>query len=245
MDWIDVVLFLSLALVSEVIGTIGGFGSSLLFVPIASFFYDFESVLGITALFHVASNLSKIVLFKKGLSKSLLYQIGIPSIIGVLIGASLVEFFNVLFLELVLSVTLIVLSVFLFVFKDKKIKPKPLNAISGGAVSGFIAGLLGTGGAIRGITLAAYNLQVEVFIATSAFIDLGVDVSRSVVYSVNEFVHWHDLYILPFLVLIGIIGSYAGKVILSRISQERFKKIVLILIAGTGIAGIVKYFQLF
>jgi uncharacterized membrane protein YfcA len=179
-------------------------------------------------------------LFKKGLSKSLLYQIGIPSIIGVLIGASLVEFFNVLFLELVLSVTLIVLSVFLFVFKDKKIKPKPLNAISGGAVSGFIAGLLGTGGAIRGITLAAYNLQVEVFIATSAFIDLGVDVSRSVVYSVNEFVHWHDLYILPFLVLIGIIGSYAGKVILSRISQERFKKIVLVLIAGTGIAGIVK-----
>jgi uncharacterized membrane protein YfcA len=51
-------LFILLSLIVEVLGTIGGFGSSLFFVPIASYFLDFHSVLGITALFHVLSNLT-------------------------------------------------------------------------------------------------------------------------------------------------------------------------------------------
>jgi uncharacterized membrane protein YfcA len=57
-------LFILLALLAEIAGTVGGFGSSLFFVPIASYFLDFHSVLGITALFHVSSNLSKIAFFR-------------------------------------------------------------------------------------------------------------------------------------------------------------------------------------
>jgi uncharacterized membrane protein YfcA len=63
-------LFLLLALLAEIIGTVGGFGSSVFFVPVANFYFDFQTVLGITALFHVASNLSKIAMFRKELTKS-------------------------------------------------------------------------------------------------------------------------------------------------------------------------------
>jgi len=74
-------VFLLLALVAEIIGTIGGFGSSVFFVPLGNFYFDFHSVLGLTAIFHLSSNLSKIFLFKKGLDKRLLIYIGIPSIL--------------------------------------------------------------------------------------------------------------------------------------------------------------------
>jgi uncharacterized membrane protein YfcA len=53
-------IFLFLALIAEIVGTVGGFGSSVFFVPIANIYFSFETVLGITALFHVFSNLSKI-----------------------------------------------------------------------------------------------------------------------------------------------------------------------------------------
>ena len=59
-------IFIILSLIAEVLGTIGGFGSSVFFVPIANFFFDFQSVLGITALYHLSSNVSKIAFFKKG-----------------------------------------------------------------------------------------------------------------------------------------------------------------------------------
>jgi uncharacterized membrane protein YfcA len=80
-------LFVLLALFSEIIGTVSGFGSSILFVPIASLFFDFKTVLGITAVFHVFSNLSKIALFRKGIDKEIAIKLGIPAILFVLFGA--------------------------------------------------------------------------------------------------------------------------------------------------------------
>lgn len=100
-------LFLFLALVAEVIGTIGGFGSSVFFVPIANFYFDFQSVLGLTALFHLASNISKIVLFKKGLNKKLLVNLGIPAVIFVIVGGLISKYIQTLYLEIVLGVFLV------------------------------------------------------------------------------------------------------------------------------------------
>ena len=59
------VLFYFLALIAEIFGTVGGFGSSIFFVPVASFFFEPKLVLGITAFFHVFSNISKLILFGK------------------------------------------------------------------------------------------------------------------------------------------------------------------------------------
>ena len=92
-------VFLLLSLIAEIFGTIGGFGSSVFFVPIANFYFDFESVLGLTAIYHLSSNLSKIVLFKKGLDKKLLIHIGVPSVLFVVLGGLLTKVFNSVYLE--------------------------------------------------------------------------------------------------------------------------------------------------
>ena len=110
------VYFLLLALVAEILGTVGGFGSSLFFVPIASYFLDFQSVLGITGLFHVTSNLSKIVLFRKGFNKKLIFSVGIPAVIFVVVGALLSKYINTSYLEIALAVFLLVTSLLLLIY---------------------------------------------------------------------------------------------------------------------------------
>lgn len=70
-------VFIILSIVAEILGTVGGFGSSVFFVPVASFFLDFQAVLGITALFHLSSNVTKIAFFKKGLDKKLVLTFGL------------------------------------------------------------------------------------------------------------------------------------------------------------------------
>lgn len=229
-------LFLLLALLAEIIGTMGGFGSSLLFVPIASYFLDFQSVLGITAIFHVVSNLSKIVLFRKGIDKNLLIYLGIPAVVFVLFGAYLSKYVVSTNLEIVLAIFLIATSVYLLIFKKFHIQPNKRNSVIGGVLSGGVAGLIGTGGAIRGITLAAFSLKTEAFIATSAIIDFGVDSTRGIVYWMNGYVHPHDLYLVPFLFGIGIVGTYIGKRLLALVSEQKFKVFVLILILITGVS---------
>lgn len=233
-------MFILLALIAEILGTIGGFGSSLFFVPIASFFLDFHSVLGITAVFHVSSNITKIAFFRNGFDKKLIVYVGIPAILFVIIGAYLSKFIQSYLLEIFLAIFLIITSLTLFIFKNLELKPTVKNSISGGIFSGLIAGLLGTGGAIRGVTLAAFNLKMEVFIATSAIIDLGIDFSRSIVYYLNGYIHKHDLYLIALLLIASVVGTYIGKIILTYISEEKFKSIVLVLIFITGIITLFK-----
>ncbi len=238
----NIIYFTLLAIIAEILGTIGGFGSSLFFVPIAGFFLDFYSVLGITALFHLASNISKITLFRNGFDKRLVIRMGIPSIIFVIIGANLSNYFNSLILEKILAGFLICFSLTLILFKSLVIKPNLLNSIGGGALSGLMAGIVGTGGAVRGIVLASFNLEKSIFITTSALIDLGIDLSRSIVYWNNGYVHNHDLYLIPILIAVGFTGTFIAKKILNHFTDKQFKLTVLFLILTVGIITLTKQF---
>lgn len=236
----NIILFILLSLVAEVLGTVGGFGSSLFFVPIAGFFFDFQTVLGITAMFHLASNVSKIALFKKGIDKGLLLKMGIPAVIFVMLGAWMSNWIKADWLEVVLAIFLIAISLLFLLIKSIKLRPTTTNAAVGGILSGFIAGLVGTGGAIRGITLAAFNLTRDVFVATSATIDLAIDFSRSVVYFANGYMHREHLYLIPILLGVSIAGTWIGKKVLEHVSDELFRKIVLIFVLVTGLVTLGK-----
>ena len=236
------VVFLFLILLAEIAGTVGGFGSSVFFVPIANFYLDFHSVLGLVAIFHLSSNLSKIFLFKKGLDKKLILRIGIPSLIFVIVGGIMSKYFDGLILSLSLAIFLIAFSILFLVKRNLVVKPEKKQSIIGGSLSGFFSGFLGTGGAIRGLTMAAFNLEKSVFIATSAFIDFVIDGTRTVIYYQNGYIHEHDFIYIPFLLVIGLIGSYIGKLILKKIPQEKFKRISLYLILVIGLVSFIGFF---
>lgn len=227
-------LFLALLLVAEVLGTIGGFGSSMLVMPLAGWFLPFDQALGLTALFHVFSNAAKMLLFRKGVDKRLLLWLGIPAVVGVLIGARLTVHLDERLMGLVLGALLVVLGLGLLWKQQWKLRATTTNALAGGVLSGFIAGVAGTGGAVRGITLAAFALEKSAFVSTSAWIDMGVDLSRSVVYTSQGFVTAPVLAYLPFMAVVSLLGSWLGKQLLERIPQERFRNIVLSLVVIMG-----------
>ncbi|OJW81108.1 MAG: hypothetical protein BGO69_03330 [Bacteroidetes bacterium 46-16] len=239
----DTILFLLLALLSEIIGTVSGFGSSILFVPVASIFFDFKTVLGITAVFHVFSNLAKILLFRKGIDKSIALKLGIPAVLFVVIGALITTVIPGRNIELVMDIVLIIFSIYLLRNINKQLKQTNTNLIAGGSISGLLAGLVGTGGAIRGITLTAFNLPKDIFVATSAIIDLGVDFSRSVVYIANDYFPVHQVRLIPMLIVVSIAGSYLGKLILKRTSEHVFRYIVTGVVIATSIFQLIKYFS--
>lgn len=231
--------FIILSIIAEILGTVGGFGSSVFFVPMASYFMDFQTVLGITALFHLSSNITKIGFFRKGFDKKLMLYLGIPAVLFVAIGAFLSKYANPEILTLVLGFFLVIFALLFLINRNLKVGATKKNAFIGGSLSGLFAGLLGTGGAIRGATMSAFDLNKEKFIATSAIIDLGIDFSRSIVYINNGYVHWDDMYLIPILIVVSVVGTYLGKKVLDKITQAQFKRFVLFLLLGIGVLTIV------
>ena len=231
----DHLLFAGLLLAAEILGTIGGFGSSMLVMPLAGWFLPFDQALGLTALFHVLSNAAKILLFRKAVSWRIIAWLGIPAVIAVIIGAQLTIRVDQRLLSAARGVLLVVMGAGLLWRQEWRLRATPANAVIGGSLSGFIAGIAGTGGAIRGITLAAFDLEKTVFVSTSAWIDLGVDLSRSAVYASHGFLAPGVLLLLPILFIASFGGSWLGKLLLARIPQREFRRVVLGVVILMGV----------
>jgi uncharacterized protein len=220
----SVPLFFLVAFLSEVVGTLAGFGSSVFFVPLAGFFLPFQEVLALTSILHVFSNAAKLVLFGRHVRLRVLLLLGIPSVICVVVGAVLSARLQFAFTELILGLFLIAFSLF-FLFKPAaRLSQNAANAVAAGGLAGFLAGLIGTGGAIRGLALAAFDLEKGNFVATSAAIDSGVDFSRMIIYLRSGYLAPNSLVYVVGLLAIAFAGSYLGKLTLDYIDQKYSRK---------------------
>jgi uncharacterized membrane protein YfcA len=227
--------FFAFVFLSEMIGTVAGFGSATILFPFALIFFDFKSALVLVAFTHVFGNISRIGFFKHGFDKNLIIRFGIPAIIFTILGSVLVDKISQNYLLGLLGSFLIGYSL-ISLFKHKiKVKHNPVIEVVEGGISGFVTGLIGTGGAFRGSFLNSYHLSKEKFIATSAAIALAVDLTRIPIYINQGFLRPEYFLNLPILFLLALIGAYLGKYIVEKISQTTFTKMVLILILLAGI----------
>jgi len=208
------VLLLLLALVSEVLGTLAGFGSSTFFVPLAHYLVDFQTVLAITAVLHVFSNAAKLLLFRKDANWRLALLFVGPGLLLVVLGAWLSQYLDVSLFELLLGVL--------------------LASYAG-------AQLLGIGSSYRlqprtGTALVAGGT----FVATSALADFFTDSGRAVVYLYQGYLRPEFYVLVPLLLVIGIVGSWLGRILLRRVPEARFRIWVRLLLLGIGLSMVVR-----
>jgi uncharacterized membrane protein YfcA len=234
------ILFFVIGFFSEVVGTMAGFGSSTIYLPLASYFLDFKVALVLVAIFHLFGNVGRIAFFRHGLDRRVLLLFGVPSFLLSLLGATLVGDLSQTLLKLMLGVFLISLSVAFLVRPRLAFPANSKTLVLGGGVSGFIVGLIGTGGALRATFLAGLKLDKEKYIATAAVIALGTDATRIPSYLSSGFLTEQYYYFIPILFGIALGGSFVGRKIVNRIDQEKFKKIVLIAIMLASIKFIVE-----
>ncbi len=238
-EYTSLFLFFILTLLAEILGTIGGFGSSLFFVSLSQFFFDFRTVLALTGLLHIFSNASKIFLFRQSIHWNLVLTVGISSIILAIAGAYLSALIDFEYARIILGVFLILFAGFLLLNPRFSITQSLLNSISGGGVAGFLAGFVGTGGAVRGLVLTSFNLEKNIFVGTSAAVDMGVDLSRTAIYLQHDYMNASFWIYIPLLLVSSFVGSYLGKRALGKLTQTNFRSLVLVLILLMGIVTLV------
>ena len=229
-------LFLFAAYLAAVLATIAGFGSSTLLIPVAVFFMDLKTAVFIVACFHLFNNIFKVRLFLTKIDFKLFRLFGIPSIVFAFIGARCITILPVELLTQILAVFLICFTGFSFFNPAVMIPKNTLSAIFGGSLSGFLAGLVGIGGAIRSVFLLSYHLPKEIYVATAALIAFVIDLTRIPTYLWTGAVQDPGYYsLLPPLIIIAYLGVWTGKRFLGVINQGAFRKIVLVVLFLVGL----------
>jgi hypothetical protein len=234
-------LFFTLAFFAEVVATIAGFGSSTLLLPLAMLFFDFKTALVLVAIMHLFGNMGRVTFFRKEISWKVVAFFGVAGGIASALGALLAAKAPQELLIAALGVFLVAYAVFGWASPSFTLKPRVPTMIAGGVLSGFVAGIMGTGGALRSAFLLAFKLPKMAYIGTSAVLAIITDVVRIPVYvSAGLFDPVH-LWLLPGLLVVAFAGSYVGKRITKRIPQTVFQKFVLTCLAVVGIKFIVDF----
>ena len=242
----DNIFLFAWAFIAEIAGTISGFGSSSIFLPIAHQFLNYETALILVALYHIFGNTARLSLFYTHWNARIFFLFGIPSIFATILGANLVGMIDENILKIILGIVLTLFAFYSLLHPSFEIKATPLLWGVGGALSGFTAGLIGTGGVLRGAFMTLFGLSKEVYIATIASIALLVDFTRIPIYFWNGFLGKEYFCYIPVLFVIAFLWSFIGKKIVAQVETKVLKSIILLWIIALSIVLILQwYFSFF
>jgi len=224
-----------LTLIAATIGTITGFGTSTLMIPVLVIFFPPVEAIFLVAIIHWFGNIWKIALFRSGFNLRLLALFGVVGLVTSYLGAYISLGANEEVLLRVLGAFLAGYALFVAFQSKFKIPAGNLTALSGGALSGFFAGMFGVGGAIRSAFLSAFDLPKAVFIATAGAIGLLVDSTRIITYFIGGATLPRELwYGLILFIPVSFIGARIAKKVVDRIPQNKFRLVIAVFLLAIG-----------
>lgn len=222
------VIYLSLiVLVASFFGSLSGFGTATIMIPILSLFLPLPQVLFFVAIIHFVTNIWKLILFGRHMRLQLVVYFGLVGIATSYAGARFALRQPPERLLPLLGAFLILYVLFIFVKPTFRLKELKSIAVAGGGISGFLAGFFGMRGAIQTAFLSAFDLQKQVHIGTISAIAIMIDSARSLGY-------WHGgarltptlAYGLLIFIPISFVGVWIGYVVLKKIPQRFFRFII-------------------
>src|SRR3989338_756883 len=187
------------------------------------------------AIIHWFGDVWKILLFRKGFNMRLLVLFGAIGLVTSYLGAFVSLGANQQLLLRFLGLFLVGYALVLIFQSRFKIPAGTITAVSGGALSGFFAGMFGIGGAIRSMFLTAFDLPKAVYIATAGAIGILVDSTRIVTYFTGGAILPKELwYGLLLFIPISFVGAQIAKKIMDKIQQNQFRTVVAIFLFVIG-----------
>lgn len=221
-----------LILAASTVGTVSGFGTSTIMVPVLSLFFPLPVVLLFAGAVHWVGDIWKMLLFRGGVRWRLLALFGVSGIAASSVGAALVAAVEAAALSRLLGAFLLAYVGWISLRPQWRVPARDETAVAGGALSGFLAGLFGVGGAVRGAFLSAFNLPKEVYLFTSGAISLAVDSARLLTY-------WGEgtrlsvelIVALAAGVPVSLVGALLAKRLVVRVPERRFRHVVAVFLA--------------
>ncbi|MHC4539815.1 MAG: sulfite exporter TauE/SafE family protein [Planctomycetota bacterium] len=141
----EISLIFGVVIIASGIGTMTGFGTSTIMVPVMLLHYPVPETLFFVGIIHFFGNIWKLLLFHRGFRWRLVLSFGVPGVAATFLGASLVFNISTTMLSKILGSFLILYVIYLFAKSSFKVRPSLIVGACGGGLSGFLAGVFGIG----------------------------------------------------------------------------------------------------
>lgn len=237
------ILFFVVAFIAATVASVAGFGTATMTIPFLAAIVSLKAAIPLIACFHGFSGLWRLVQLRQMVNWRLMLLYGVPSVITAFLGARLFLTVPIEAIGLGVGIFLILWAVYSIVSPGKTMPEKPWILTIGGCISGFTAGLIGLGGAIRGAFLISTKIKKETYVATSAAIALITDITRVTTYLVQGSIEPQYYWYIPVFFVVGFAGSWVGvRQVLKRLPELVVKRVVYVVLILVSINFILGYF---
>lgn len=232
------IYFVLLGFFSELIGTLSGVSSSTIFVPLGRLFESAQITLVLTAVLHVLGNTVRTFLYWRHIDWKLVISFGGPAVLMTGVGAYFSNMVPGNYNSYLLGIFLITFSLVMLKFPHTQLFAGKYLPFIGGALSGFLTGMIGSGGAVRSLALAVFQLNPLTFVSTSTLIDFGGDIVRLFVYLKKGYFNREHWFYIPILMTVALVANLLAQKWMVRIPRQSFQKIVLVFVCIMGFVSL-------
>jgi uncharacterized membrane protein YfcA len=228
------------ALVGTIVGTITGFGTSTIMIPVLVMYFPPVEAIFLVSIVHYFGDIWKVILFREGVNWKLIGLFGVIGIVPSYFGASMLVSLDKVLLLRLMGAFFIAYFFFLLFWSKIKIAIGTKSLLLSGMLAGFSGGLFGIAGPIRSAVLTTFDMPKSVYIATGAVIGLMVDGARMYVYFAKDTpVPSHLQWSFALFVVLSFIGAQMGKYIVEKIPQDKFRSVIATFLLSLGVKLVV------
>lgn len=229
------------SVIAGIIASIAGFGIGSLLTPLIALDQGISVAVAGVAVAHFIGTALRLFLLRRSIDKQVLLTFGLTSAAGGIIGAFLHNIFQSTILTIVFGCLLLITGISGLTGLSEKVRFRGAIAWLLGGISGIFGGLVGNQGSIRSGALLSFNLDKDQFVSTATGIALMVDIARLPVYLAVQWQEVGSFWESILIMTIGVvIGTFAGRRLLTKIPDNIFKKAVSAVIFLIGILILVK-----
>jgi uncharacterized membrane protein YfcA len=238
--WFEGLLF-GVAVAAGAIAAVSGFGIGSLLTPVFALTVGTRVAVAAVSVPHLIGTAFRLWLIGARPDPRVWWSFGIASAAGGLAGALLQRSAGNRWLAVVFGALLLFTSVSELLGWAKRMRFKGGLARIAGAASGFLGGLVGNQGGIRSAALLGFDLDRQTFVATATAIGLIVDAARMPLYFWSQRPALADLTVPMAVATAGVlVGTVIGSRVLVRIPEQRFRRVVAIVVGVLGVLMIVR-----
>jgi uncharacterized membrane protein YfcA len=218
------------------VAAVSGFGIGSLLTPVLAIQAGTKIAVAAVAIPHAIGTAQRFWLLRRHVDWRVVRSFGVTSALGGLAGAFLQTRATSRALEVVFGVLLILAAITELTGWMRQVHWSRSAAWVAGALSGALGGLVGNQGGIRTAAMLGYAVPKESFVATATAIALFVDAARLPIYLLSQGREIAGIWSAVLTATVGVVlGTVLGRKVLSRLSEDLFRRVLAILLLGLGI----------
>lgn len=238
MEPTQIIVILILSLLAATISGVAGFGGGLILLPLLTYFVPLNVAVPLLTVAQLFGNGSRVYFSYKELRWRPVILFLLGAIPFAVLGSRLMVNIDSSLLKICIGIFLVLVVI----YKRCNKKDFGLNRywlIPGGAITGFVSGLIGSAGPVGAVFFLGLKLPPLSYISSEAFTALSMHLTKIFVYGKYELLNI-DTFVTGTLAGFAMVGgSYLGKRIITKISTKRVDFIIEILLLVSAVQLII------